>query len=237
MGRARDPQPLAEPLLAPRVRVVVVAVALPEAQLVVGQELQAPDPLRPFPEVLLGHDQPKRIAVVRGERLAVVGVGEEDVVVVQHRQRHVGGVALLGVADDVRGVGADLRQLQDRLDRDAFPVGVQLRPAGHAVDVGRHLLARQGLELVPGEAQRAVHLAMDAEVPRRQVHLGHGAVVEDRELLGQVLAGGHAVGHRGVGAAVPEESIEHAGLPRPTGRSWSAPSCSQEPYPRIVTPP
>src|SRR6266508_2799891 len=42
----------------PVVRVVVVAVALPEAGLIGGEQLQAAQPLRALPEVAARHDQP-----------------------------------------------------------------------------------------------------------------------------------------------------------------------------------
>ena len=47
---------LGEALFLPRVRVVVVAVALPEAELVVVEELEATDPLAALPEVALRDD-------------------------------------------------------------------------------------------------------------------------------------------------------------------------------------
>src|SRR3954468_17127147 len=53
-----------EALFLPRVGVVVVAVALPEAQPVRGRELERANPLRALPEVPLRHDQPQRVAVV-----------------------------------------------------------------------------------------------------------------------------------------------------------------------------
>ena len=78
---------LAEALFLPGVGVVVVAVALPEAELVVVEELQATDPLAALPEVALRDDQAQRIAVLRLERLAVERVGQDDVVVIEDRQR------------------------------------------------------------------------------------------------------------------------------------------------------
>ena len=38
---------------------------------------------------------------------------------------------------------------------------------------------------------------------------GHGAVVEDREFLGAVLAGRDALGDGGIGGGIAEEAIEH----------------------------
>ena len=55
-------------LLAPGVAVVVVAVALPQARLVVVEQLDRADPLRGLPEVALGDEQPRRAAVLGLER-------------------------------------------------------------------------------------------------------------------------------------------------------------------------
>src|SRR5215203_783931 len=63
------------PLVAPGVAVVVVAQGLPEAEDVVGGELQSPHPLGALPEVQVRHEQASRAAVYRLQGLPVVGVG------------------------------------------------------------------------------------------------------------------------------------------------------------------
>src|SRR5262245_25033015 len=64
------------PLLFPGIPPHVVPVALPEAGGVLGEKLQAAHPLGALPEVEVRHDQPQRSAVLRGQRLAAVPVGE-----------------------------------------------------------------------------------------------------------------------------------------------------------------
>src|SRR5687768_15310589 len=59
------------PLLAPRIAAVVVAVLLPEAGLVAGQEGELRDPLGALPEVEVRDEQPDGTAVLDGQRLAV----------------------------------------------------------------------------------------------------------------------------------------------------------------------
>ena len=44
-------------------------------------------------------------------------------------------------------------------------------------------------QLLPRERQRALDLPVDREAPRREVGVRNGAGVQDRPLLGQVLAG------------------------------------------------
>src|SRR5690348_11050905 len=60
------------PLLAPGVAAVVVAVLLPEAGLVAGQQGELGDPLRALPEVQVRYEQPHRAAVLDRQRAAVV---------------------------------------------------------------------------------------------------------------------------------------------------------------------
>jgi len=157
--------------------------------------------------------------VLRRERLAGERVGEDDVVVVEDRERYVRRVALLGVLHDVPGGGARLREPEDLLDRDTLPLGVELRPSGHAVDVGVEGSARKVPELVPGETERAVDLAPDAERPRLEVHRRDRAVVEDRELLGQVLAGRQPLRDRRIHRLRAEQPIEHGSTPSCAGHS------------------
>ncbi len=59
------------PLLAPRVRPVVVAALLPEAPAVGVEVLDPARPLRALPGVQVGHDQAQREAVLGRQRLAV----------------------------------------------------------------------------------------------------------------------------------------------------------------------
>ena len=62
--------------------------------------------------------------------------------------------------------------------------------------------------------ERRFDEASDAEVPGREIDRRDRPVVEDGELVGQVLAGRDALGHRGIAAPVAEKSFVHwrAGL-------------------------
>src|SRR3982074_1185946 len=86
---------LAVALFLPGIGVVVVAVALPEAEDVVVEELEAADPLRALPEVALRDEEPERPAMLRLEWSSVEGVGQQDVVIVEDGQWKVRRVALL----------------------------------------------------------------------------------------------------------------------------------------------
>ena len=68
-------------------------------------------------------------------------------------ERQVRGVAAVAVDHHVVGLVVDVRE--QRVERDALPVGVELGPLGHAVDVDRDLLGGQRGELLPAPASAA----------------------------------------------------------------------------------
>src|SRR5689334_3250759 len=82
-------------LVAPRIALVVVPVALPEAGLVTGGELEAVQPLRRLPEVQRVQQHPHRPTVLRLQSLTVVLPGDQHVIAEQRREGHVRRVAVL----------------------------------------------------------------------------------------------------------------------------------------------
>src|SRR2546422_10929284 len=60
-------------LLFPRVATPVIAERFPEAQLVVIHQAKSSEPLGALPEIQMRHHQSRRAAMLRGERLAIVG--------------------------------------------------------------------------------------------------------------------------------------------------------------------
>src|ERR1700730_8841106 len=90
-------------LLFPVVGVVVVAVALPEARLIRGEELDAAQPLGALPEVARRDDETQRPAVLGLERLRRRLPRDEGLVVLERLERHVGPEALLRVRAHVAG--------------------------------------------------------------------------------------------------------------------------------------
>src|SRR6185436_19413944 len=64
------------PLLAPGVAALVVPELLPEPEVVLDRQREAPDPLRALPEVQVRHQEAGGAAVLGIQRLALVGVGD-----------------------------------------------------------------------------------------------------------------------------------------------------------------
>src|SRR6266545_4157390 len=89
--------PLGVALLFEWVATHVIAVHLPEARPVLGEEVHTLYPLGALPEVEVGHHQSHGPAVLFGQGLAVVAVSEEVALARDVRQGQVGGVTAVGV--------------------------------------------------------------------------------------------------------------------------------------------
>ena len=176
------------------VAVEVVAVLLPETGLVVVHEFEAADPFDAFPGVQMGHDEAQRVAVIGGERFAIVFEGEECGGAEEVGERDVGGIAVFGFDHDVGGAGADADPLEEVGKKDAFPADVEAAPAGDAVHVGGDLGHGEAREFVPGEAQTLVDHAGDFEIPGLRIEARDVADVEDWPLQGEGLIGREAAG-------------------------------------------
>ena len=77
----------------------VVAVAFPEAKLIVVEKCEAANPLDGFPGIKMGDDEAAGAAVLGGERLAIVIESEQDVGMEQIGEWNVGGVTFFGQND------------------------------------------------------------------------------------------------------------------------------------------
>ena len=90
----------------------------------------------------------------------------------------------------IRGLGVDGRQ--QRVDRDAPPCRVELRPLRHAVDVDGRGLRRKRQKLLPRPRHRLVHLPADREAPLVERRVRGRPRREHREVPRHVLARGNA---------------------------------------------
>src|SRR6266571_6792836 len=104
--------------------------------------------------------------MLRRERLALIGVDHPGLATQHLFQGQVGRIAPIREGEHVTGVVLDLRE--QGVEGDAFPVRVQFGPLGHAVDIFRHCLARQGMKFVPGPALRLIDLPHNGEIPGRE---------------------------------------------------------------------
>src|SRR3954453_12107426 len=187
---ASDPNSEAVALFLPVVRVVVVAVALPEPRLVGREELEAAQPLRALPEVTRRDDEPERPPMLGLERFAVGFPRDQRLVVLERLPREAGGETLLRLREHEARARLRADERGELTPADAAEARVEPAPTRDAVNIDRDLGLRQRLQLVVRQRHGLLDLAGDLEVPRRKIRLRHGAGVQHRPLLGEVLARG-----------------------------------------------
>src|SRR5215510_512750 len=193
----------------------------------------------------MGYEQPGRAAVLVRERLAVVGVHNPGLVVEQILQGEVRGVAAVAVRQHVLRGGLDV--LEQRVEGDALPLGVELRPARHAVDVDGDRRARQLPELLPRPAPHLVDLALDGEVPVVGLGVGHRPGRQHREVAADIVLAGRQPARRPGAAPAGESSgdeghgsqgrVKGGRSPRCTSARWTSFIVSMAAIARLRNPP
>src|SRR5665213_1294032 len=177
-----------EPLLFPGVTVDVVPAQLPEAGFIALRELQRVDPLRGLPEIEMRDEQPGGAAMIWGNWLPLVARRHHALLAGEILEGHVGGVTVEGVGQRVAGRRAEAGVGQDRLDRNACPVRIELAPLGHAVDIAMHLRLRQRVECLPRPRLDRPWADLQRELPVFRIDLRRRPGGEHRKPIFLVLA-------------------------------------------------
>ena len=125
--------------------------------------------------------------MVGRERFAVVMGGEEHIVAIEVGERHVRGVALLGVHEHVIGFRPELHQLQNVTEENARPRVVKAAPARDAVEVAADLRFRQAVEFLPAQPQRFLDQPAQVEIPLRGIEARHRSVMQHGPFQGERL--------------------------------------------------
>src|SRR5262249_25951224 len=141
----------------------VVAIALPEARLLVVHYPQTLDPLGALPEIEVGDEQARRPSVLPWQRLTLMLRHHPRLAGGQALDSHVGCVAPLRVGARVRV--PRLSPLEQEVHRHPTEVRAELRPLGDAVDVCWDRLPGERVELLPGPLSLARDHAIDPECP------------------------------------------------------------------------
>ena len=171
--------------------------------------------------------------MLRRERPSVVLERDERLAVEHVPERQVRGVAAVARRDQEGRGRIEVDVLEERVDADAAPAHVELRPFRHAADVDRPLASRECQEGVPRPADRLADQALDGERPaverrpRGRPRGQHGKVPRE------VLAGRDPRRDVGIAGAFGtaatdeppgDESVAHGTAssppsPRPRGRA------------------
>src|SRR5260370_40695233 len=124
--------------------------------------------------------------MLRFQGLAFIGIDDPCLATEHLFEGEVGGIASIAEGEHVAGVIADLRE--QRIEGDALPLRVQVRPLGHAVDVPGHCLAWQGLKFLPGPAFGLIALPQKREIPGRQRRMRRRPCREDGKAAFEILS-------------------------------------------------
>jgi len=130
--------------------------------------------------------------VLARERLPVHRVDEQDVGFERFGERDVRRVAVVAVAQDVRGFREGLGERKDVRDPHTAEAKVEARPGRDAMKVGVFLDLIQGVQLREAKDDWMAARAIDLEGPALRRDLGVNAEVEHGPLVRLRLPHGQA---------------------------------------------
>ena len=111
--------------------------AIPRSRVRRAPSREGHGPISRFSRSQVRHDETRRAAVLRCERLAFVFVRDEGLTVYEIGKRDVRRVSAVAESGDEHAAPIELDVLQKDVDADASPVGVELGPFRDARDVLR----------------------------------------------------------------------------------------------------
>src|SRR5512143_1773957 len=120
----------------------------------------------------MGYDEPGRAAVFGRKRTIVVVPRDEGLTINDVRQRHIGRIAIDGVGNDELRLVIDLDLLQQRIDADAMPARIEVRPFSDAVNIDDEILLRKFKEVRPRPRDRFLDETFNGESPLIQIDFG-----------------------------------------------------------------
>src|SRR6266480_1021997 len=182
-------------LLSPRIAAVMIAELLPKTGLVTVQQLKPAHPLRALPEIEVRHEETRRPTMLRRKRCPIVTEHHPRLAARYVTNGQVRGVSAIAEGDDepsFRQAGV-LRGLQQRIDGDALPPCIELRPLGNAVDVDGRSLMRQLLKFFPRPRHRAASRISNGEMPGCERYAWSWTGGKHRKIPRLILPGRQAV--------------------------------------------
>src|SRR4029077_19370325 len=117
----------------PRIAFVVIAAHLPETRAVLHGEFDPAHPFRALPEIPIRDDDTHRAAMLAGNGFALPGMGKQHIGFFEDRAFHIGGVAIIGMEQDMAGLGLGSREFAYVARRHAPPMIVVTAPLRDAV--------------------------------------------------------------------------------------------------------
>ena len=167
----------------------MIAQRFPEAQALALFDPKPMHPLRALPEIEMRDHQARGTSVLGRQRLAIVFVGDESLVVDNVGDGEIGGIAAIRVSGDEGRLGIQLDRLEERVNADRLPFHVELGPFGHAADIDGVFLGGQLQKLRPGPGHRLANQSVDREAPLLRPNSRRGSGGKHGKVVDQVLAG------------------------------------------------
>src|ERR1051325_8314247 len=138
------------PLFAPRISVAVISVDFPESGLVVLHESEATYPLGRLPEIEMRHKEASGPPVLGREWLAVILPDNERFSVPHILDPQLARISAIAERHHERSRRfVDPGCGEDAIDGDAAPVGIELRPTRHAVNIHGDLRWTERAKFLP----------------------------------------------------------------------------------------
>src|SRR5258706_6342605 len=156
----------------PRIAFVVIAAHFPEAGAVFHREFDPGHPFRALPEIPVRDDHTHRPAMLAGDGLALPGMGEQDTILFEDLAFHIGGVAVIGMEQDMARLGLGSREFEDVARRHAPPMIVVAAPLRDAVDVRNEILLRLRQEFVERPDDLVFDEAANLKAPILGAYIG-----------------------------------------------------------------
>ncbi len=175
------------PLLLPRIPIHVIPILLPKPRRILIEKFKSTHPFHRLPPIQMRHNQPRRITMVRTERLAVMMRRYQHYFPIQIHKRHVGGISLLRMHQNITCFGSRLDKLQDLPHRHSTPSIVESTPARYTMKITGPLHSRKLRELCPSPTNRIRNQPVRAKIPRSRIKSGHRPVMQHRPFQRQGL--------------------------------------------------
>src|SRR5579864_1207377 len=180
---------LAVAFFVPGIAAIVIAAFFPKPGAIRGDELDPLNPFRALPEIQLRHDRAHRPAMLAWQGLALPGVREKYVVIIEISERKVRRVIVIGMKHDEARLWLRLREAEDVLCANAVPLIVEARPGGNAVNIGDVAELRLNLKFGPTPIELVLDQAIDRETPALWLDPGLNPEIEHGPIAHLMLAG------------------------------------------------
>src|SRR6516165_547867 len=114
---------------------------------------------------------------------------QQHVVTIKISKRDIGGVALLGVCEQVLRRLLRNCQFHDLPEGNSLPLIIEAAPARHTMEVACNRDPRKAAEVFPRKLDRILYQTKDTKIPTRRFETRNRSLVQNRPFQGERLPG------------------------------------------------